>query len=330
MGVVFDGNTSGSLFNPKRLEDEGFAGMLALETIEVDPKRPPTFDVVTVEVAFDGEILDSFRNPSRPEDGGFAAASAFDADAADPIDPNKLEDRGFAVVSESEAIEVDPNKPEDGGFAGGPELGALEVDPIDPNKPEDGGFPGAPESEALGKDPKRPPGEGFAGAPESEPLEVDPKRPADGGFPGAPESETLGKDPKRENELGAGVGRVLSKANGDVDSELVLGGAALLVSVPKVKEGGSGVDVAENEPGLVVDELEDCLWPKMPSAPMDFAVRDGRGEASGETLPNVGFGAWLIELVTPASDEPLVDVAIAGEVMKAGVLGEVAGMVGSV
>lgn len=282
--VVFDGNTSGLLFAPKRLEDEDFTCMFASETIEVDPKRPPEFDVVKVEVTFDGEILDSFLNPNRPGDGVFAAASALDA---------------------------------------------IEVDPIDPNKPEDGGFAVAPESEALEVDPKRPAGEGFAGAPESEAVEVGLKRPEDGGF-GAPESEALGKDPKRENELGAGVGRAPSKANGDVDAGMVLGGAALLVSVPEVEEGGSGVDVAENKPGLVVDELEDCLWPNMPSAPMDFAVRDGRGEASGETSPNVGFGAWLIELVTPASEEPLADVAIAGDVVEAGVLGEVAEIVGSV
>lgn len=73
---------------------------------------------------------------------------------------------------------------------------------------------------------------------------------------------------------------------------------------------------------------------------MDFAVRDERGEASGETLPKVGFAPWVVDPETPlvsfcsvafavpASAGPPTDVVTAGEAVEADVLGEVAGMVG--
>lgn len=94
----------------------------------------------------------------------------------------------------------------------------------------------------------------------------------------------------------------------------------------------AGSALGKNEPGLVVDELEDSLWPKMPPALVDLAVRGGRGEESGETLPKTGFDSWLVDLVSflgvvfkvPASNEPFADVAIAGDVVEADVLGEVA------
>lgn len=97
-----------------------------------------------------------------------------------------------------------------------------------------------------------------------------------------------------------------------------------------------GSAVGKNEPGLVADELDDSRWPKIPPALVDLAVRDGRGEASGETLPKIGFDPWLVDLVTspasvwgaafdaPASDKIPAGAVIAGEAVEAGVSGAAA------
>lgn len=73
---------------------------------------------------------------------------------------------------------------------------------------------------------------------------------------------------------------------------------------------------------------------------MEFAVMDERGEASGETLPKVGFAPWLVDPVTsplpfwgarfeaPASGGTLADVVMTGGAVDADVLGEFAEMVG--
>lgn len=182
---------------------------------------------------------------------------------------------------------------------------ALEVDPKRPPA-----FDDMLALEALEVDPKRLPA--FAGLTVEATFDgkaldslFDPNRLEDEDFAGTLASEAPKVDVKRENELGGGVERAPSKPNGDVDAVVVLGGVAL-ASVPEVEKDGSGVDPADplpvdifvraagsglgkNEPGLVVDELEASLWPKIPSALVDFAVRGGRGDASGETLPKVGF-----------------------------------------
>lgn len=89
---------------------------------------------------------------------------------------------------------------------------------------------------------------------------------------------------------------------------------------------GGGSAVGKNEPGLAVDELEDSFWPKIRSKLVVFAVRDVRGEASGEIWPKVGFNPWFIAFRDPVSAEPPTDVAIAEDAVEADVLGEVTGL----
>lgn len=105
----------------------------------------------------------------------------------------------------------------------------------------------------VGKDPKIVPS--FDGGAVVASLDVEtlgsflnPKGLDDEDCAGTAAAGVLEVDPKREYELGAGVERAPSKPNGDVDSVLVLGGAALLASKPEVEEDWGVVNIVDPLP----------------------------------------------------------------------------------